>query len=139
MYTILPILSYLCLHSFWGSFLHSAIKWVIDLSLSPHILHFSHTSWPSMFFIIQFVLRACYCAENIKPSVSFFKQIFLIYLHVFSLLTSSVSLTNLQWSCFFFHCLCLSWFFCFLAVDADPSYFGKILSLLKSFNNLSSD
>ena len=71
--TIFAILSCLCLYYFWASFLHSAINWLIDSSLSSHILYFSDISLPSMFFLIQFVLRACSCAANIKPSVFFFK------------------------------------------------------------------
>ena len=124
--TILAILSRLCLYSFWASFLHFAIKWVIESSLSPQILHYSDTSWTSMFLLIQFVLRACSSASNINTSVSFFKQPFLIHPHVSSL-TSSVSLINLPYSCFSFHCLCLSSFLSFLALDTGTSHCDKIL------------
>ena len=55
------------------------------------------------------------------------------------LLTFSVSLINLPWCCFSFHCLCLSSFFCFLVVDTGSSYCGKILSLLENLNSLSSN
>ena len=70
--TILAI-SCLSLYSFWARYIHSAIKWVIDSPLYPHILHFSGTSWPSMFFPIHVILRACSCVANIKSSVSFFR------------------------------------------------------------------
>ena len=70
---ILAILLCLCLYSFWVSFLHYAIKWVIDSSLFPYILHFSDTSWSSMFFLFHLALRACSCVINIKPC--FFLQI----------------------------------------------------------------
>ena len=70
--TILAILSCLFLYSFWAIFLHSVIKLVIDSSLSPHMLH-SDTSWPSIFFLIQFILKVCSCTADIKSSASFFK------------------------------------------------------------------
>ena len=47
--TTFAIFSYLCLYSLWTSILPSAIKWVVESSLSPRILHFSDTCWPSMF------------------------------------------------------------------------------------------
>ena len=92
--TILAILSCLCLYSLWASYLHSIIKRVIDSSLSPHIQRFSITSWPSMFFLVQFILRAGFCAANIKTSVSFFKRLlflsdgFTMELFLFLLLVS---------------------------------------------------
>ena len=64
---------------------------------------------------------------------------YLIHPHDSSLLAFSVCLINLPWSCFSFHWLRLSSFFCFLAVDTGPSYCDKILSLLENLNNLSSD
>ena len=126
-HTILEITLCLCLYSFCANILHSSIRWVIYSSLSPRIPHFSETSWQSIFFFIQFVIGTCYCAAYI---VSSFKYPSVILPHVSSLLTFSVSLINLPWSYFSFHCLWLFSFFCFLAVNTDPSYCGKILSFL---------
>ena len=38
--TIVAIFQFRYLYSFWTTFLHSTIKWLIDSSHSPHILHF---------------------------------------------------------------------------------------------------
>ena len=98
-----------------------------DSFLSPYILHFSDTFWQSMFFLIQFVLRACSYAANIKPlflssnnlyksipmSPHFWRFLFIMFILVFCL--------TLPWSSFSIHCLYLSSFFCYLAVDTDPS------------------
>ena len=111
---------------------------MIDSSLSPHILH-SDTSWPSIFFLIQFILKVCSCTADIKSPASFFKQPLIIRPHFFSLLTFFCFSYKFTMKMFFFPLGFLSSFFCFLAVHTGPSYSGKPPSLLEDLNNLSSD
>ena len=43
-------------------------EWLTHL-FPQHILYFSDIFWPSMFFLMQFILKTCSCAANIKPTV----------------------------------------------------------------------
>ena len=99
----------------------------------PHTFYvFSDRSCPSMFFLTQFVRRACPAAGNTNPSV-FFLQI--------TFPNPSPCLLNSNFFCFadkfamnlFLFPLPLSSFFYFLAVDIGPSYSREIFSLLQSF------
>ena len=46
----------------------------ITLSLnSPHNLHIGDTSWPSVWYFIEFTCSACSCAAHIIASVSFLR------------------------------------------------------------------
>ena len=107
----------------------------MDLSRSPHIRHFSPTSFLSMFFFTQFVWSACSCAANIIPSVSFFKNPFCIQDQDFALIISSVSRIIYPCSVFSFYPFSLFSFLFFFKAAADsctgnsPSSFTHLISL----------
>ena len=111
----------------------------ITVSLdSPHNLHISDTSWPSIWYFIEFTRSACSCATHTIASVSFLRCPSFNHCHVFSALTLSVSFRNLLWSGFSSHCLVSSSFKRFLNASGSstsnnafsPATYFNIHSLL---------
>ena len=56
-----------------------------------------------IYAVLVRVLKACYCAASIKPSVSFFKNPFLSHLQDSSLATSDVCWKNSPCKALYFH------------------------------------
>ena len=106
----------------------------ITVSLdSPHNLHISNTSWPSIWYFIEFTRSACSCAAHTMASVSFLSCPSFNHCHAVSALTFFVSFRNLLWSGFSTYCLVSSSFKRFLNASGS-STFSKAFSPATNFN-----
>ena len=88
-------MSWRFLYSFWVSFLHPlTICHTVSVD-SRHNLHSGVSDVLSMLYLTEFVLKACYRAARIEPSVSFFKKPFLSHLQDSSCLVSPLFFSSL--------------------------------------------